>query len=136
MEGGSYASKALACFSWPPHGGCRSRVSSAGLLGEYLCRLPDESPFFARSSVVREFETDPEALFEFTQQLKAQSARSSRFQFVNSARLGGASRPEDIEGKRTLTNTECANLLHPKPRGFNKVARVCWGPAFAAAELL
>ena len=51
-------------------------------------------------------------------------------------RLGDVSRPEDIEGKGTLTNTEWANELHPKPRGFNKVARVCWGPAFAAAGLL
>jgi len=104
----------------------------AGISAGFRIDLPSSQ----ETCVVREFETDPEALFEFTQQLKAQSARSSRFQFVNSARLGGASRPEDIEGKRTLTNTECANLLHPKPRGFNKVARVCWGPAFAAAELL
>ena len=41
-----------------------------------------------------------------------------------------------FEGKGTLTGTEWANELHPKPRGFNKVARVCWGPAFAAAGLL
>lgn len=75
-------------------------------------------------------------LFEFTQRLKAQSARTNQVYFVDSARLGDVSRPEDIEGKGTLTGTEWANELHPKPRGFNKVARACWGPAFAAAGLL
>jgi len=37
--------------------------------------------------------------------------------------------------RETLTHTEWANELHPKPRGFNKVGRVCWGPAFAVAGL-
>ena len=75
-------------------------------------------------------------LFEFTQRLKAQSARSGQITFVDSARLGDVSRPEDIEGKGTLTGTEWANELHPKPRGFNKVVRTCWSPAFAAAGML
>lgn len=75
-------------------------------------------------------------LFEFTQRLKAQSERSSQITFVDSARLGDVGGPEDIEGKGTLTSTEWANELHPKPRGFNKIVRSCWAPAFTAAGLL
>jgi hypothetical protein len=74
-------------------------------------------------------------LFEFTQRLKAQAARSSQIYFVDSARLADIDDPQDIEGKGTLTATEWANELHPKPRGFNKIARTCWGPAFTAAGL-
>jgi len=74
-------------------------------------------------------------LFEFTRRLKAQAARSSQIYLVDSARLAGVDDPEDIEGKGTLTATEWANELHPRPRGFNKIARLCWGPAFAAAGL-
>ncbi len=65
-----------------------------------------------------------------------QSARSHQITFVDSARLGDVGRPEDIQGKGTLTNTEWANELHPKPRGFNKIVRSCWAPAFAAAGLM
>ena len=75
-------------------------------------------------------------LFEFTQRLKAQAVRSSQIYFVDSAKLAGVDDPEDIEGKGTLTKTEWANELHPKPRGFNKIARLCWGPAFTAAGLI
>jgi hypothetical protein len=74
-------------------------------------------------------------LFEFTARLKAQAARSSQIFIVDSARLVDVARPEDIEGKGTLTSTEWANELHPKPRGFNKIVRACWAPAFAAAGL-
>ena len=74
-------------------------------------------------------------LFEFTQRLKAQSAGSDQIFFVDSARLGDVGSPEDIQGKGTLTATEWANELHPKPRGFNKIVRSCWAPAFAAAGL-
>jgi hypothetical protein len=74
-------------------------------------------------------------LFEFTARLKAQCARSSQITFVDSARLGDIARPEDIQGKGTLTNTEWGDELHPKPRGFNKIVRSCWAPAFAAAGL-
>ena len=74
-------------------------------------------------------------LFDFTQRLKAQCAQSSQITFVDSARLGDVGRPKDIEGKGTLTNTEWANELHPKPRGFRKIVRTCWAPAFAAAGL-
>lgn len=72
-------------------------------------------------------------LFEFTARLKAQCARSSQIYFVDSARLHDVRRPEDIQGKGTLTNTEWGDELHPKPRGFNKIVRTCWAPAFAAA---
>jgi hypothetical protein len=72
-------------------------------------------------------------LFEFTQRLKAQCARSSRITFVDSARIGAISRPEDIRGKGTLASTEWGDELHPKPRGFNKIVKTCWAPAFAAA---
>ena len=74
-------------------------------------------------------------LFEFTQRLKAQAARSNQIYFVDSARLSDVDDPDDIEGRGTLTKTEWANELHPKPRGFNKIAKLCWGPAFAAAGL-
>lgn len=74
-------------------------------------------------------------LFEFTKRLKAQCARSSQVTFVDSARIGGISRPEDIRGKGTLASTEWGDELHPKPRGFNKIVRMCWAPAFAAAGL-
>jgi hypothetical protein len=74
-------------------------------------------------------------LFEFTQRLKAQAARSNQIHFIDSAKLGAAARPEDIQGKGTLTHTEWANELHPKPRGFNKIVKMCWVPAFAAAGL-
>jgi hypothetical protein len=72
-------------------------------------------------------------LFEFSKRLKAQCARSGQITFVDSARLGDIARPEDIQGKGTLTRTEWADELHPKPRGFNKIVRMCWVPAFAAA---
>jgi hypothetical protein len=74
-------------------------------------------------------------LFEFTQRLKSQVARSRQIFFVDSARLGAFVRPEDVQGKGTLTGTEWANELHPKPRGFNKIVKMCWRPAFAAAGL-
>ncbi len=74
-------------------------------------------------------------LFELTQRLKARSAESSQIYFVDSARLRDVSDPDDIEGKGTLTNTEWGDELHPKPRGFNKIVRSCWAPAFAAAGL-
>jgi hypothetical protein len=74
-------------------------------------------------------------LFEFTKRLKAQCARSERITFVDSARIGDISRPEDIQGKGTLGSTEWADELHPKPRGFNKIVQTCWAPAFAAAGL-
>jgi len=74
-------------------------------------------------------------LFEFSKRLKAQCARSGQITFVDSARLGDIARPEDIQGKGTLTGTEWADELHPKPRGFNKIVRTCWVPAFAAAGL-
>lgn len=74
-------------------------------------------------------------LFEFTRRLKAQAARSNQIYFVDSARLADVDDPEDIDGKGTLTKTEWANELHPKPRGFNKIARIGWKPAFAAAGL-
>jgi hypothetical protein len=74
-------------------------------------------------------------LFEFTRRLKAEAARSNRVFLVDSARLAGVARPEGIQGKGTLTSTEWANELHPKPRGFNKIVRTCWAPAFAAAGL-
>ena len=74
-------------------------------------------------------------LFEFTRRLKAQCARSSRITLVDSARLRDVARPEDIQGKGTLTSTEWADELHPKPRGFNKIVRTCWAPAFVTAGL-
>jgi hypothetical protein len=74
-------------------------------------------------------------LFEFTRRLKALAAESNRIHFVDSARLGDVARPDDIEGKGTLTANEWANELHPRPRGFSKIVRSCWAPAFAAAEL-
>jgi hypothetical protein len=74
-------------------------------------------------------------LFEFTARLKAQRARSSQIYLVDSARLADVGNPKDIEGKGTLTSTEWADELHPKPRGFNKIVRSCWAPAFAAAGL-
>lgn len=72
-------------------------------------------------------------LFEFTQRLRALAAVSNQIAFVDSARLGDVARPDDIVGKGTLTATEWANELHPKSRGFNKIVRRCWAPAFAAA---
>jgi hypothetical protein len=75
-------------------------------------------------------------LFEFTQRLKSQVARSQQVFFVDSARLGDFVRPQDIQGKGTLSGTEWANELHPKPRGFNKIVKICWAPAFAAAGLV
>lgn len=74
-------------------------------------------------------------LFVFTQRLKARCGRLSQIAFVDSARLGEAGRPEDIQGKGTMTSSEWADELHPKPRGFNKIVRSCWAPAFAAAGL-
>ena len=74
-------------------------------------------------------------LFEFTQRLKAQCARSSRITFVDSARIAGLARAGDIRGKGTLASTEWGDELHPKPRGFNKIVKTCWAPAFEAAGL-
>src|SRR5262245_4238135 len=74
-------------------------------------------------------------LFEFTKRLKAQCARSDQITFVDSARIGDIARPEDIQGKGTLTSTEWVDERHPKPRGFNKIVKSCWGPAFTAAGL-
>jgi hypothetical protein len=75
-------------------------------------------------------------LFEFTQRLKGRAAESNQVFFVDSARLRDVGSPDDIEDKGTLTRTEWADELHPKPRGFNKVAKTCWMPAFAAAGLI
>lgn len=74
-------------------------------------------------------------LFEFTQRLKAQRSSSNQVYLVDSARLGNIGNPAGITGRGTLTNTEWANELHPKPKGFKKIVRACWAPAFAAAGL-
>lgn len=75
-------------------------------------------------------------LFEFTQRLEAQAARSDRITLVDSARLADVDDPDDIAGKGTLTAAEWANELHPKPKGFNKIAKRCWKPAFKSAGLI
>jgi hypothetical protein len=75
-------------------------------------------------------------LFEFTQRLKARAAESGQIFFVDSARLGDVDDPDDITGKGTLTSTEWANELHPKPKGFNKIAKLRWRPAFKAAGMI
>ncbi len=75
-------------------------------------------------------------LFELTQRLKARSAESSQIHFVDSARLGNVSDPDHIKGRGTLLRTEWGDELHPRPAGFNKIARLRWGPAFAAAGMV
>jgi len=75
-------------------------------------------------------------LYEFTQRLKARAVGSNQIYFVDSARLRSVRKTENIKGRGTLTRTEWGDELHPKPSGFNKIARLCWGPAFAAAGLI
>ncbi len=75
-------------------------------------------------------------LFEFTQRLKARAASSNQIYFVDSARLGDIGDPDDIKGKGTLTRTEWADELHPRPRGFNKIAKSRWGAAFEKAGMI
>ena len=55
---------------------------------------------------------------------------------MDSARIGNLTRAEDIRGKGTLASTEWGDELHPKPRGFKKIVKTCWAPAFAAAGLV
>jgi len=35
-----------------------------------------------------------------------------------------------------LTRTEWGDELHPKPSGFNKIARLRWRPAFKEAGMI
>ena len=75
-------------------------------------------------------------LFEFTQRLKAVESESDQIHFVDSARLHDVDDPDDITGKGTLDRTEWGDELHPKPAGFNKIARLRWKPAFVDAGLI
>jgi hypothetical protein len=74
-------------------------------------------------------------LFELTRQLKGLAAESDRIYLVDSARLRDVEAPDAIKGRGTLTKTEWGDELHPKPRGFSKLVRSCWAPAFEAAGL-
>lgn len=74
-------------------------------------------------------------LFEFTRRLDVLAAGSSRIHFVDSARLRDIEDPGKIKGRGTLLRAEWGDELHPKPRGFDKIARQCWLPVFAEAGL-
>ena len=72
-------------------------------------------------------------LFEFTLRLKEQVARSDQVFLVDSAQLADLGSAEEIEGVGTITAKEWANELHPKPGGFNKIAKKRWKPVFESA---
>jgi hypothetical protein len=58
------------------------------------------------------------------------------YELMHRLEVQGAGRVVLIDSRNTLSPTDWANELHPRPQGFRRIAEQAWRPAFARAGLV